>query len=224
VLWALGRPVAFAGLLTAFLLALGIRAVAIRLTARLVGLAPRHEPVGLRPREDVDPFGAVVAALGGTGWGRTVDVDEVPRHRGRGRTAAVFAAGPLCVLIAALLAFAGYVVLYPATGALELYRPSDVLRGIVDETMLAEFLLSLAVGLLCFGLLALVPTPPLDGFGLLHSAFLHPGPGFQWARLWLGDKNIGVALLLLFALFPTSYPILLVLIDLVGTPLMRLWA
>jgi Zn-dependent protease len=226
VLWALGQPVAFAGLLIAFLFGVALRAVAIRLMMRILGLAPRREPLSLRPREDIDPFGAVVAALGGTGWGRAIDIDEVPRHRGRGRAALVYAAGPLSAFVIAQIAFAAYVALFPVSSqvALVFYPSSAVLRGAPEVSAGAQFLLSFAVGLLCFALLSLIPSPPLDGFGLLHSAFRQPGAGFQWARLWLSEKNLGVALLLLFALFPTGYPILLMLIDLVGTPLMGMWA
>jgi hypothetical protein len=223
VLFALGDPAAFAGLLIAFLFGIVLRAVAIRITTRWLGLGPRHEPVGFRPRHDIDPFGAVVAALGGTGWGRPIDIDEVPRHRGRGRAAAVFAAGPLSALIVGQLALIVYTLLYPDTGALHVFTPAAVLRG-VPGAIGEQLLISFAVGLVCFGLLAIIPVPPLDGFGLLSCAFSRPSPGIAWARLWLGDKNIGVALLLLFALFPAGYPILLMLIDLIGIPFLRIWA
>jgi hypothetical protein len=33
------------------------------------------------------------AAVGGAGWGKIIDVDEVPRGFGRGRAALIFAAG-----------------------------------------------------------------------------------------------------------------------------------
>jgi Zn-dependent protease len=224
VLWALGQPAAFAGLVVAFLLALTLRALAIRITARVLGLAPPREPVTPRPREDIDPFGAVAAAIGGVGWGRVIDVDEVPRHRGRGRAAAVFAAGPVITLLAGELALAGYATLIPPSGALLLYQPSMVLRGAVDETVVGQAMLAVAVGLLCFGLLSLIPLPPLDGFGLLWSAFRRPGTTAQQAKLWLGDNNIGVAALLVLFFFPFGQPLLFVLIDLVGTPLMRMWA
>ena len=224
MLFALGQPAAFAGLLVAFLIGLLLRAVAIRVTARVSALAPRGEPLAPRPREDVDPFGAVAAAIGGTGWGRTIDVDEVPRTRGRGRAAAVYAAGPVTALIASQVVLAGYALLYPFSEALAVGTPALVMRGLGDESALAQFLLAVGVGLLGFGLLALVPIPPLDGFGLLWTAVRRPGQALQWMRLWFGDKNIGVALLLLFSLFPSGYPLLLVLIDAVGTPLMRVWA
>lgn len=223
MLFALGEPAAFAGLLIAFLCGIVLRAVAIRITTRWLGLGPRHEPVGFRPRQDLDPFGAVVAASGGTGWGRPIDIDEVPRHLGRGRAAAVFAAGPLSALIMGQFALVAFTLLYPDTGSLHAFTPAAVLRG-VPGAVGEQLLISFAVGLLCFGLLTIIPVPPLDGFGLLSCAFRRPSPGIAWARLWLGDKNIGVALLLLFALFPGGYPILLMLIDLIGIPFLRIWA
>jgi membrane-associated protease RseP (regulator of RpoE activity) len=223
VLFALGRPVAFAGLLVAFLLALMLRAYAIRITARSLGLTEQGEPVSPRPREDIDPFGAVAAAIGGAGWGKTIDVDEVPRFRGRGRAAAVFAAGPVVALIVSQLLLLIFRYAYPQSFALALYRPSDVLRGQFDATLSAQFLLAVAIGLLGFGLLALIPIPPLDGFGLLWSAVRRPGPGMQGYRLWLEGKNLGVVILLACCFFPLGYPLLLIPLDLIGTMFMRVW-
>jgi hypothetical protein len=221
VLFALGQPVAFAGLLLAFVTALVLRAIAIRLTGRGLGLTGRREPVTPRLREDVDAFGAVAAAVGGAGWGRMIDVDEVPRSRGRGRAAAVFAAGPLVTLIAAQVVFLGFRLLYPEP--LALLSPSDVLRGQFSGPYGAQFLLSVAVGLLAFGLVSLIPMPPLDGFGLLWSAQRRPGPGMQGYRLWFQEKNLGVVILLACCFFPLSYPLLLMPVDLIGTVFMRLW-
>jgi Zn-dependent protease len=224
LLFALGQPATFAGLLIAFLLALVLRAYAIRITARSLRLTDRRESLTPRLREDIDPFGAVAAAIGGAGWGKTIDVDEVPRFQGRGRAAAVFAAGPVVTLIAAQLAFLAYVLVYPGGLELAVFRPSDVLRGQLDGDLGAQVLLGLAVGLLAFGLLALIPIPPLDGFGLLWSAMRRPGHGMQQTRLWLDTKNLGVVILLAGCFFPLSSPLLLLPIDLVGTIFMRLWA
>ena len=222
MLFALAQPVAFAGLLVGFLLALIVRAYAIRISARSLGLTP-GESVSPRLREDIDPFGAVAVAVGGAGWGKTIDVDEVPRSHGRGRAAAVFAAGPLATLFAGQLLFVIFRYAFPGSYALAFYRPSEVLRGQFDDTFGAQLLLSVAVGLLGFGLLALLPIPPLDGFGLLWLAFRRPGPGLQGYRLWFEGKNLGVVILLACCFFPLSYPLLMVIVDLIGTPLMRLW-
>ena len=221
MLFALGQPVAFAGLLLAFVLALLLRAFAIRFTARSMGLVDRREAVTPQLREDVAPFGAVAAAVGGAGWGKIIDVDEVPRFRGRGRAAWVFAAGPLVTLLASQVAFLGYAVAYP--GSLTFLRPSDVLRGQFSGALGAEFVLAVAVGLLAFAVLALLPMPPLDGFGLLWSAQRAPGRGMQGYRLWFQEKNLGVVVLLACCFFPLSNPLILLPIDLIGTVFLRLW-
>jgi hypothetical protein len=224
LLFALGQPATFAGLLIAFLLALVLRAYAIRLTGRLLRLTDSRESVTPRLREDIDPFGAVAAAIGGAGWGKVIDVDEVPRGHGRGRAAAVFAAGPIATLLAAQLFFLAYDLVYPNSFQLAIYRPSAVLRGQFEATLGGQVLLGIAVGLLAFGLLALIPIPPLDGFGLLWSAMRRPGPGMQCTRLWLDHKNLGVVILLACCFFPLSAPLLLLPLDLVGTVFLRLWA
>ncbi len=221
MLFALGEPFVFVGLLLSFVLALMLRAAAIRFTARSLGLVDRREPLAPRPREDVDPFGAVAAAVGGPGWGRPIDVDEVPRSRGRGRAALVFLAGPLTVLLAAQVALLAVRLLHP--GLLDFLRVSDVLRGLFDAPVDAQVLLGLAGGLLTFGLLALLPVPPLDGFGLLWSAQRAPGRGMQGYRLWFQEKNLGVVLLLVCCFFPLSYPLILLPVDLLGTVFLRLW-
>ena len=221
MLFALGEPVAFVALVVAFLLGLLLRALAIRITARTLGLADRRDPVTPRLREDVDPFGAVAAAVGGMGWGKMISVDEVPRYHGRGRAAAVFAAGPVVCIVVSQLLFLAYVLLFP-DNLLSVLSPSDVLRGFTLPWA-EQVLLSLAVGLLCFGLLALIPMPPLDGFGILWSALKQPGPGAQKTRLWLEDKNIGVLILLVCCFFPLSYPLLLLILDVLGTLVLRLW-
>jgi Zn-dependent protease len=221
LLFALGEPFVVVGLVLSFLLAVALRAVAIRFTARTLGLVDRREPLAPRPREDVDPFGAVAAAVGGPGWGRPIDVDEVPRLRGRARAAAVFLAGPIAVLLAAQAALLASALAYP--GSLAFLRVSDIVRGLVTAAVPAQVLLGLAGGLLAFGVLALIPMPPLDGFGVLWSAQRSPGRGMQGYRLWFQEKNIGVVVLLVGCFFPVSSPLILLPVDLLGTVFLRLW-
>jgi hypothetical protein len=223
LLFALGQPAAFAGLLIGFVLALLLRAVAIRLVGRSVGIVASGESVRPRPREDLDAFGAVAAAVGGAGWGRIIDVDEVPRWRGRGRAALVFAAGPIVTVLAAQVVFLAFRLLYGDDVGFVLLDPSDVLRGQFEATFDVQVLLSIAVALLGFGILSLLPIPPLDGFGLLWSAQRNPGAGMQGYRLWFQEKNLGVVILLACCFFPLSYPLLLVPIDLLGGIFLRIW-
>jgi Zn-dependent protease len=221
VLFALRTPAAFAALVVAFLLALVLRAVAIRLTARTLGLADRHDAIAPRLREDVDPFGAVGAAIGGMGWGKLLSVDDVPRYRGRGRAAAVFLSGPLtCVLVGEALLGTYRAVFGP--GPLAILPAGAVLRGL-GLPPAEDALLALGVGILCFGLLALIPIPPLDGFGAIHTAMRKPGPSMQWMRLWLEEKNIGVLILLICCLFPFEYPLILRLLDILSFVFIRVW-
>lgn len=225
MLYALGHPVAFAALVVSFLLGLLLRALAVRLTARRLGLADRRESITPRLREDVDPFGAVAAAIGGMGWGKALPVDEVARWRGRGRAAAVFAAGPLTCMVVAQLFLAAVVVTYQ-DGVFGYVYPSNVLlAGYRPGVAIGEqVLLSLGVGLLTFGLLALIPIPPLDGFGVLYNALRRPGAGMQWMRLWFEDKNIGVVILLALSLFPFGAPFLLDVLDILGVLFLRAWS
>jgi hypothetical protein len=225
VLFALGRPIALAGLALAFVLGLIIRVVAIRVVQR------RRVPAGwgtprraggklVDVRRDVDIFGLVAAVVGGTGWGKKVEdagMSPAPLR--------VLLAGPIAVLVAAQLVFLTFVLVSEPVGLSSL-SSSSVLRGeVVGGTSLQLFLLSLAVGLLCFGLLALVPLPPLDGWGLLRHAVKRPGTGFQKARHWLEDQNVGIAILLAGMLLPLfrGLPLFLFVLDLVSWPFLLLW-
>ncbi|AEV87214.1 hypothetical protein ACWT_6200 [Actinoplanes sp. SE50] len=225
MLFALGTPVAFAALVVSFIAAVMLRAVAIRFTARTVGLAERGDRLTPSLRHDLDPFGAVGAALGGMGWGKILTVDDVPRWRGRGRAAAVFAAGPVACILAGELLVAAFALISADDFRFQSLTVGMVLHGVDGPLPYGQqVLLSFGVGLLAFGLLALIPIPPLDGFGILYNAIPRPGHGMQWMRLWFEDKNIGVLLLLIFSLFPGGYPLVLMILDVLGHFFLRAWA
>lgn len=225
MLYSLGHPVAFVSLVVSFLLGLVLRAVAVRLSARTLGMADRHESVTPRLREDVDPFGAVAAAIGGMGWGKSLSVDDIPRWRGRGRAVIVFAAGPLTCIVLAQFFLLATILTYP-NGILAYANVSDIVLAGYDNTVGygEQVLLSLGVGLLAFGLLSLIPIPPLDGFGILYSALPRPGAGMQWMRLWFEQKNIGVVILLALSLFPFGAPFLLDILNILGILFLRAWS
>lgn len=220
MLFALAQPVALAGLLAAFLVGVMLRAaVQVSLTHRLL----RHR-VGSalpNPRRDLDPYGALAAALGGTGWGRKAALpEEAWRSAQNGRRAAVLAGGPLAVATLGILVLIGFVNAFPASQMLAISYPSDVLRG-APGPALEQLLLSFGMGLLCFGVFAFIPLPPLDGWGLLLLAIRRPSEGFQKLRYWLEERNIGVLLLLVFMLpVLTPTPLLLMVLDLVVMPLL----
>ena len=115
---------------------------------------------------------------------------------------------------------AAFVLACPADReTLLLNRPSDVVRGVVAPTLVAQLMISAAVGALGFGLLALLPVPPLDGSRLV---LLLVGDGSaEPGRVW---DLVGSMLLLVVAALPVGrLPPLLTVLDLVGTPLLRVW-
>ncbi len=196
-----------AGLVAAFAVGVGLRAAASWSVARLLKV-PR-DPLSRR----IDPLGVVAACFSGTGWGRCSPAPAGSRERW------AVAAGPAAVLLTSQLAFVAYRRAYPGMGLpLRLYRPSDVLHGVFAPTAAAELILSVAVGLLCFGLLALLPVPPFDGYRLIAS----PGAVPAWERL-----AAVVVLVLMIVPVPgylSGRPPLLTALDTVAGPLVRVWA
>ncbi|GAA2531128.1 hypothetical protein [Pilimelia columellifera] len=215
MLFALAWPVSFVGLLLGFVLAVVTRSAARRATARLVR-APVRPRGASWWRAEFDIFGVVAAAVAGPGWGRGVDLDHSGSRAQRVVPTLVGALSPL-LLGAALLA--GYRVAY---GPPPLLLATDQLHGGPAPDYLAELLLSLAVELLCFGALALLPLPPLDGYALLWHAMRTPRVTAHKIRHVLVDNNVGPLILLFMSFFPLDRPMLRIPVDLIATPL--LWA
>ncbi|MDR7274392.1 hypothetical protein [Catenuloplanes atrovinosus] len=230
MLFALASPVAFVGFVLSFLLAVVVRAVAIRLATRAAGLEQRRTRIGFSPRHDFDVFGVVACLIGGMGWGRGIEVDDLPSWRGRGRKAMVYAAGPLSVLVLSQLVLLAFVLGFPGyRPLLAVARPLNVKTGLLITAngdvagIAAEIIAAIGVGLFTFALFDLIPLPPLDGWGLLWCSLRNPGSAAQSARLWLVEKNLGVVLLFVLQLFPFG-GLAWVLLDPIGAPLLRIWA
>jgi Zn-dependent protease len=225
VLYALGAPVSLALLLVSFLVAVTlhgwVQAVVARRTGdRRVVAEGRTSP---DPRRHVDPFGAVAAGIAGIGWTRPV---EPPDRRRRGAMAAVLLSGPAANVVVGLAALAAVpAVGGSATGVLGFVGPSRLLQSGVDVDIAVRALLLFGLANLMTGLLSLVPLPPLAGGRLLFG--LAPRtPGWQKAEYHLGERNIGVAVLLALLLIPLGGPqaLLPTLLDTVAGPLARLVA
>jgi Zn-dependent protease len=216
VIYALDQPAALVGLLLAFLLALVLRATTQRLVWSRVSGWRSREPL-FNPRRDIDPFGAVAAAFGGTGWGRPAPTGPDGRAR-----PLVLLAGPLAVLVASQIMFAVYrVAIGPVNTAL-----NTIEIGLLGSA-LVQFLISMATGLLWFSLLALIPLPPLDGWGLLKSRMgPRPSAGFAKAQYWLEDQNVGVVILLVGMILPLGLgnaPFLVFILERLTVPFFLLW-
>jgi len=208
VLRALGTPVAFLGLLVSFLLAVVIQAYVQAATARALGDRPAFRRLG-GVRRVLDPFGAVAAALAGPGWGVTPDIPL----RSRGRLALALLSGPVAVAVTGMLALLCFVLVGGSSSALPGAGPGTVLRGI-EGAVGPVFFLSLGLGLLGMAALALVPLPPLPGWRLLELASTG-SVGWQRAREYLVEKNLGVLALLILLILPLggSPPLLLGIVD-----------
>lgn len=208
MLRALGTPLAFVGLLVGFLLAVLIQAYVQAATARALGDRPAFRRLG-GIRRVLDPFGAVAAALGGVGWGVTPDIPL----RSRGRIALALLSGPIAVVGAGLLALLAFVLVGGPTAALPGTGPGTVLQGIEGDAA-PVFFLALALELLGMAALSLVPLPPLPGWRLLELASTG-SIGWQRAREYLVEKNLGILALLILLILPlgSTTPLLLQIVD-----------
>jgi hypothetical protein len=229
MLRALGHPVAFLGMLVGFLLAVPVQAYVQVSCARAFGDRPAfRRAFGDRLtrrrigdlRRVLDPFGAVAAVLGGLGWGVTPDI----QLRSRGRLALALLAGPVAVALLGALAVIGFVLVGGPASFLPGRGPGAVLSG-VDGPAPQLFFLGLAMELLGMAVLALVPLPPLPGWRLLELASTG-SVGWQRAREYLVDKNLGVLALLVLLVLPLggSTPLLLNIVDTVVGSLLGLAA
>lgn len=215
MLYALRAPVAFLALLAGFLLGVVAFRLASEVVARRVHLGGSY-PRGTVLRRALDPFGAIAAALAGTGWGAPVEVSVWQRRR-RGGAALALLAGP----VANLLLGSGLLLAYRLAGGAPI---ADSLRDLLHGQLPGGGLLIVPalVGVqnLAMGLLGLVPIPPLPA-GRVLFLYAPTSAGWQRAAHYLNDQHWGVAALLLLLLLPVAgeAPLLLVLLDLVGVPL-----
>jgi hypothetical protein len=218
MLRTLGHPPVFLGMLLGFLLAIPVQAYVQASCARAFGDRPAfRRAFGDRLttrrmgdlRRVLDPFGAVAALLGGLGWGVTPDI----QLRSRGRLAVALLAGPVAVALLGVLAVFGFVLVGGPREALPGTGPGTLLTG-VSGSAAPLFFFGLALELLGLAVLALVPLPPLPGWRLLELASTG-SVGWQRAREYLVEKNLGVLALLVLIILPLggSTPLLLSIVD-----------
>jgi Zn-dependent protease len=219
VLYALGDPLSLVLLLLSFLVAVTLHGWVSSLVATRAGeRAPAAEGrTRLDPRRQVDPFGAVAAAIAGIGWSRPV---EPPDRRRRAAMVRVLLSGAVANLMVGVAALVG---VGAAFGGVLVSGPSRLLQSGVGGDLLPRALLLLGLANLMTGLLSLVPIPPLPGGRLLFG--LAPrSPGWQKAEYHLVERNIGIAVLLALLLIPLGGPqaLLPTILDTLAGPLVRL--
>lgn len=196
MLYALGDPVSFLLLLAATVVALTLHGwvsalVTARTGDRSLGPEGRLRP---DPRRQIDPFGAIAALVGGAGWSARV---RTPDRRRRGALLASCLAGAVVLLVvgaAALLAFSLLGRVAVGGGSAQLLRSGVSGLPLGQRALLLGGLVHLSDAVL-----SLLPLLPLAG-GRLLFALAPRTRGWQQAEYQLGERNIGVAILLALSL------------------------
>jgi hypothetical protein len=158
--------------------------------------------------------------IGGPGWG-----PRPARRRGRWDDLLLLVAA---LVVHALLAVGGLALFSAAGGVtdgLDLVPVSAVLHGNVDFGSTGrEIAIGFAFMNLACGLLALLPIPPLE-LGVLLWGRLPRSPGSRRFAYHLLEEQWGVAIVLVLLLLPLGgeLPLLLVLVNDLAEPLLRLF-
>jgi Zn-dependent protease len=134
----------------------------------------RDKRMTLDPLRNIDPFGATAMLIAGFGWGKPVQLDPLYLRDGR-RRAAVAAAGPIALLVVAVIFVLALRV--ELTGAAIDSRGFDplaqfTLDGVLYGVLLQGFLVNIAL----FAFNAL-PLPGLDGYAVVRSLLFGRFPG-----------------------------------------------
>jgi Zn-dependent protease len=205
VLYSLSHPKAFPLLFIGLLLAWGVHVGAQRLVQHWIPETKwllQHRPgvAGF-----VDPFAAVAAILGPACAGWTPPV-EWNSHRGSKRPlVTLLLAGPLGNLVVGALCLVGFdhwVGKAVATDAVIGYGGAlgqfvDFAQAVVLSSLsyAQQALLIFGILQLIVGVISLIPLPPLEG-GRLLFLFTPKTIGWQKAEHQLGERNIGLIILL----------------------------
>lgn len=213
MLRALVTPAIFLGMLLGFLLAVVVsylaQAVAARLTTGRWSFGARPKDA-IDPRRVLDPFGAVAAAVAGPGWGRSVE----PARKTVAAIVVTSLIGPIAAIVVGLAVLA----LLPILGetdptVLAFIGPADLLGGL-DAPFVDGVVLAAGLELIAIGVLGFVPLPPLPMWTILDR-LVPDSLGWQKAKFWLVERNIGVVVLLVLLLLPLGggIPLLVLLVD-----------
>jgi Zn-dependent protease len=228
VLYALGRPASFLVLAVSFVVGVTLHSWVQSLVASAMGdRRPSQEHrTSSNPRYHLDPFGTVGALIGGLGWAHPIELSR----RDRRRTVVVALVGPLVNIVLGI----GLLILWRSTAS-----STGISHGLAQgfggagagyvlqhgvpmgNDGLGLGLLLAGASQLYLGVLSLVPLPPLDGGRLLFALGPH-SLGWQRARHYLVDQNVGLVVVLLLLVLPLGGQLLLLqVLDSLLAPLLR---
>lgn len=170
-----------------------------------------------------DPYGAVGAALAGTGWAPR---PEVRRSFGSSEQRRLWIVAALSVAVPGLLAAAG-IAGYAASagrGLLAFFTTIPILHG--SQGLAGSTLQRVAIGFgtenLAMAVLSLVPVPPLATGVAVWSTFPR-SPGARRFAAHLLEEQWGIAAVLVLLIVPLAgeNPALLALVGSIGDAIVR---
>ena len=218
MLYALGDPLSLLVLVLGFVVAVTLLGWLTGLVARRTGhretaLSERRRPT---PQSQVDPIGAVAAAIGGAGWPRPF---EQPHTRRTGAVLVTTLLGPLVLVAIGAALLVGVRVASGLSGLPVSFELLQSGAGGLDVT--SKVMLLLSMSFVFTGLLALVPLPPLLA-GRALFALAPQSPGWRKAEHYLVGQNFGTLAVLLLLLLPLGgeQPLLPTLLDLIARALL----
>lgn len=219
VLYALGEPISFVILVASFVVAATLHGWVQSLLSARTGGRAALAPGATRPdpRRHLDPFGTIAAAIAGVGWARPV---ELAGRATRRALVLVVLAGAAVNLVVGVAALVGVRLLAgPVGGVSSVFLQ----RGVTGADLASRVLLLFGLMNVFVAALSLVPLPPLGG-GRLLFAVAPRTSGWQRARYYLVEQNIGVAVLLALLLIPLGGPqaLLPTVLDTLVSPLVEL--
>ena len=200
MLYALGDPLSFVLLVGAFVGCALLTGWVSALACARAGIGEVRAEGRLRPdpRRQLDPFGAVGAAVAGFGWPRPID----PGLRRGASTALALLTGPLVVLALGLTALIGLSAVHGRLGGVSALF---LQRGLSELDLGTRAWLLTGLMAVYVGALSLVPLPPLPG-GAALFAVAPQSLGWQKAHYQLVERNLGTAVLLALLLIPLGGP------------------
>ncbi|NLC43258.1 MAG: site-2 protease family protein [Clostridiales bacterium] len=180
------QPIEILLSLPAVFLAISFHEFAHAFTADKLGDdTPRKQGrLTLAPLAHVDWTGLILFALFGYGWAKPVQVNSSNFKNRKLGDILVSLSGPVANFLVAILSLLVYVTLMAVNSATP-----------VMDTILAVVNYSIYLNII-FGLLNLIPIPPLDGYRILKSLFFR-----SFTRLFMAYEKVGIFILFAFLLF-----------------------
>jgi hypothetical protein len=203
MLFALRQPALFLGLVLGFAASM----VATAGVTRLLSRKSRHPKPFWDPQSWLDPYGAVAALLGGTGW---APKPEIRRGFGHSRNQQLWLVALIALVVPAALgagAIAGYAAL-AGRGPLTVLQSMWVLHGddpvkFLAPTVAEKILLGFGVQCLAVGVLSVIPIPPL-ATGVAAWTIFPRTDGARRLAYRMLEEYWGIVALLVLILLPLA--------------------